>query len=104
MVAATAVFALEPGPIPQWIWSSQDHALGAPVELRRRFEVRELPRRASVWVLADDSATLLINGQQVLQATGTRRIREVRRTIRGWTNPSAAWACWGISPGEIPKE
>lgn len=88
MVAATAVFALEPGPIPQWIWSSQDHALGAPVELRRRFEVRELPRRASVWVLADDSATLLINGQQVLQATGTRRIREVDVTkwLRAGTN------------------
>ena len=74
---APCVLALEPGPIPQWIWSSRDHALGSPVELRRRFELRQLPRQASVWVLADDSATLLINGKEVLEATGTRQMREV---------------------------
>ncbi|MFM8220666.1 MAG: hypothetical protein ACKOJF_17255, partial [Planctomycetaceae bacterium] len=29
----SATFALPPGPIPQWIWTSRDCALGSPVEL-----------------------------------------------------------------------
>lgn len=69
--------ALEPGPIPQWIWTTRDQARGATVELQRRFTLRELPQQASVWMLADDQADLLVNGTLAHQVTGTRRIHSV---------------------------
>lgn len=69
--------ALEPGPIPQWIWTSRDQARGAVVEFQRRFTLRELPKQASAWMLADDQADLLINGVLAQQVTGTRRIQLV---------------------------
>ncbi|MFM8287869.1 MAG: c-type cytochrome [Planctomycetaceae bacterium] len=84
----SATFALPPGPIPQWIWTSRDCALGSPVELHRTFELRAAPRHASAWLLADDRATLLVNGHEVATAEGTRRIRpvEITRWLRPGTN------------------
>jgi putative heme-binding domain-containing protein len=69
--------ALEPGPIPQWIWTARDQARGAKVELHRRFTLRELPQQASAWLLADDQADLQVNGKPALAVTGTRRIQPV---------------------------
>ena len=80
-----AALALPPGPIPQWIWTSRDCALGAPVELRRTFELQVAPRKATVWVLADDRATLLLNDHEVLTAEGTRQIRPV--DVTRWLQP-----------------
>jgi putative heme-binding domain-containing protein len=74
--------ALERGPIPQWIWTSRDQARGASVDLQRRFTLRELPRQASVWMLADDQADLLVNGVLAHQVTGTRRFQSIDITGR----------------------
>ena len=74
--------ALEPGPIPQWIWTSRDQARGTSVDLQRRFTLRELPRQASVWMLADDQADLLVNGVLAHRVTGTRRFQSIDITGR----------------------
>jgi len=74
--------ALEPGPIPQWIWTSRDQARGASVDLQRRFTLRELPQQASVWMLADDQADLLVNGVLAHRVTGTRRFQPIDITGR----------------------
>ena len=74
--------ALERGPIPQWIWTSRDQARGASVDLQRRFTLRELPRQASVWMLADDQADLLVNGVLAHRVTGTRRFQSIDITGR----------------------
>jgi putative heme-binding domain-containing protein len=88
LVSAETCRALDPGPIPQWIWTNRDQARGASVELHRRFTLRELPKQASAWMLADDQADLLINGESALEVTGTHRIQpvDITRFLRVGTN------------------
>jgi len=112
-----STLALGPGPVPQWIWTSRDSRLGVPVALARTFKLRALPEQATVWVLADDRATLEINGQTVLTAVGTRRLAPVDVTsglcigsnelVCRVTNSSGAAGlalCLVLTPKNGPRE
>lgn len=60
----------------QWIWSHAGaHTKAAPGDLylRKTFHLPELPERASIVALADDSYTLFVNGAQVISGKEINR-------------------------------
>ena len=73
----TRAQALEPGPIPQWIWNSPFPDAVDREWFSKRIQLTRLPKSATLWLLADDKAEARINEVSVATVVGTRRIQHV---------------------------
>lgn len=61
------------GPVPQWIWSSAWPLAGESVRLETTLSVGAGLRRATLEALADEKATVLLEGHEVAAIEGHRR-------------------------------
>jgi len=56
-----------------WLWSSRSPRVNETIRLRREFNVADSVARAELRGLADDRATVFLDGRNVAQFTSTRR-------------------------------
>ncbi|MBI4558564.1 MAG: hypothetical protein HY706_13355 [Candidatus Hydrogenedentes bacterium] len=71
-----ALIPLRPEPQPEWIWTKEVKD-GQTVYLQHVFDVRGVPKKATVWMAADDAATVMLNGQVIGNVAGWSSIQLV---------------------------
>jgi putative heme-binding domain-containing protein len=70
LAAVRPLHAEAPGPLAQWIWTTRLPCADDSAHFRREFRLLELPERAELRALADDSLRAYVNGRLVGEAAG----------------------------------